>query len=168
MNDRFTVNAKEALQIAADSAYRLMHSYIGTEHLLIGLINAEGVASKVLEENGVDEGKIIDLINQLIAPNSNVEVLEAGSFTPRAKRIIDQSYREAIRLKSQSVGTEHLLISLLKESDCIAVRLMNTLGVNIQKLYIDLLTAIGQDRMLLRANILRIRIKRRENLVHRH
>ncbi len=145
MNDRFTVNAKEALQIAADSAYRLMHSYIGTEHLLIGLINSEGVASKVLEENGVDEGKIIDLINQLIAPNSNVEVLEAGSFTPRAKRIIDQSYREAIRLKSQSVGTEHLLISLLKESDCIAVRLMNTLGVNIQKLYIDLLTAIGQD-----------------------
>ncbi|WP_455718962.1 ATP-dependent Clp protease ATP-binding subunit, partial [Anaerosporobacter sp.] len=123
----------------------LMHSYIGTEHLLIGLIEVEGVASKVLEENGVDEGKIIDLVNQLIAPNSIVEVLEAGSFTPRAKRIIDQSYREAIRLKSQAVGTEHLLIALLKESDCIAVRLMNTLGVNIQKLYIDILTAIGQD-----------------------
>ncbi|WP_455714804.1 ATP-dependent Clp protease ATP-binding subunit [Anaerosporobacter sp.] len=145
MNDRFTANAKEALQVAADSAYRLMHSYIGTEHLLIGLIEVEGVASKVLEENGVDEGKIIDLVNQLIAPNSIVEVLEAGSFTPRAKRIIDQSYREAIRLKSQAVGTEHLLIALLKESDCIAVRLMNTLGVNIQKLYIDILTAIGQD-----------------------
>jgi ATP-dependent Clp protease ATP-binding subunit ClpC len=145
MNDRFTANAKEALQVAADAAYRLMHSYIGTEHLLIGLIEVEGVASKVLEENGVDEGKIIDLVNQLIAPNSIVEVLEAGSFTPRAKRIIDQSYREAIRLQSQSVGTEHLLIALLKESDCIAVRLMNTLGVNIQKIYIDLLTAIGQD-----------------------
>lgn len=145
MNDRFTANAKEALQVAADAAYRLMHSYIGTEHLLIGLIEVEGVASKVLEENGVDEGKIIDLVNQLIAPNTIVEVLEAGSFTPRAKRIIDQSYREAIRLQSQSVGTEHLLIALLKESDCIAVRLMNTLGVNIQKIYIDLLTAIGQD-----------------------
>ncbi len=145
MNDRFTANAKEALQVAADSAYRLMHSYIGTEHLLIGLIEVEGVASKVLEENGVDEGKIIDLVNQLIAPNSIVEVLEAGNFTPRAKRIIDQSYREALRLNSQTVGTEHLLIALLKESDCIAVRLMNTLGVNIQKLYIDTLTAIGQD-----------------------
>ncbi|WP_167955281.1 ATP-dependent Clp protease ATP-binding subunit [Anaerosporobacter faecicola] len=145
MNNRFTANAKEALQVAADSAYRLMHSYIGTEHLLIGLLKVDGVASKVLAENGVDEGKIIDLINQLIAPNTAVEVLEAGSFTPRAKRIIDQSNREAMRLKSQLVGTEHLLISLLKESDCIAVRLMNTLGVNMQKLYIDLLTAIGQD-----------------------
>lgn len=145
MNNRFTESAKEVLQVAADSAFRLMHSYIGTEHLLIGLLNVEGAASKVLEQNGVDEGKIIDLVNQLIAPNTTVEVLEAGSFTPRAKRIIDQSYHEAIRLKSQLVGTEHLLISLLKESDCIAVRLLNTLGVNIQKLYIDLLTTIGQD-----------------------
>ncbi|HEX3076101.1 MAG TPA: ATP-dependent Clp protease ATP-binding subunit [Lachnospiraceae bacterium] len=145
MNDKFTENAKEALEVAADSAYHLMHNYIGTEHLLLGLINVSGVASRVLEENGVTEEKIIELVNQLIAPNSNVEVVEAGSFTPRAKRILEQSYKEAARVKSQLVGTEHILIALIKESDCIAVRLLNTLGVNIQKLYIDIMTAIGQD-----------------------
>jgi ATPases with chaperone activity, ATP-binding subunit len=89
--------------------------------------------------------KVLDLVNQLIAPSSGVETLEGGSFTPRAKRILDQSQIEAARLKSQQAGTEHILIALMKEADCIAVRLLNTLGVNIQKVYIDLLAAAGAD-----------------------
>ncbi len=145
MNDRFTENAKEALALAKDVSYQLSHNYIGTEHLLIGLINAPGVAATVLEENGVEEEKMIALINQLISPDSTVNVYDVGDFTPRAKHIINQSTREAQRLKSQLAGTEHLLIALLKESDCVAVRLLNTLGVNVQKLYVDTLTAIGQD-----------------------
>lgn len=145
MNDRFTENARAALNTAAEAAYKLSHNYIGTEHLLIGLLSADGVAATVLGENGVEAEKIIELVNQLIAPNTGVGLMESGSFTPRAKRIIDQSYKEAVRLKSQLVGTEHLLIALIKESDCIAVRLLNTLGVNVQKLYVDILTAIGQD-----------------------
>lgn len=145
MNDKFTENAKAAITAASEVAYNLSHNYVGTEHLLIGLLEADGVASKVLEKNGVDKDKIIELVNQLIAPNSTTEVLEGDGFTPRSKRILDQSYREAIRLKAQLIGTEHILIALLKESDCIAVRLLNTLGINIQKLYIDLLTAIGAD-----------------------
>ncbi len=145
MNDKFTENAKSAINLAKEVAYRLSHNYIGTEHLLIGLMEVDGVASKVLEENGVNVEKVLELVNQLIAPNSGVEMMDAGSFTPRAKRILDQSYKEAARFKAQLVGTEHILIALIKETDCIAVRLLNTLGVNIQKVYIDILTATGVD-----------------------
>lgn len=145
MNNRFTESAKEVLNIATSVAYKMSHNYVGTEHLLIGLLGVNGVASRVLEENNIDEDKIIELVNQLIAPNSNLGLAEVEGFTPRAKRIIEQSNKEANRLKANMVGTEHILISLLKESDCIAVRLLNTLGVNVQKLYVDVLTAVGQD-----------------------
>lgn len=145
MQEKFTEDAKEALRIATDAAYRLSHNYIGTEHLLIGLIGASGVASRVLEEHGVEEDKIIELVNQLIAPNSNIEMVEMDNLTPRAKRIVLLAGKEATRLKSVKVGTEHLLMALIKESDCIAIRLLNTLGVNVQKLYVDILTAIGHD-----------------------
>ena len=145
MNDKFTENAKNAINLAKEVAYRLSHNYIGTEHLLIGLMEVDGVASRVLEENGVNVEKVLELVNQLIAPNSGVEMMDAGSFTPRSKRILDQSYKEAARFKAQLVGTEHILIALIKETDCIAVRLLNTLGVNVQKVYIDILTAMGID-----------------------
>lgn len=145
MYDKFTENAKNAINLAREVAYRLSHNYIGTEHLLIGLLEVEGVASKVLEENGVTVQKVLELVNQLIAPNNGVEMMDGGSFTPRSKRILDQSYKEAAKLKAQLVGTEHILIALIKESDCIAVRLLNTLGVNVQKVYIDILTASGID-----------------------
>lgn len=145
MYDRFTENAKSAVNLAREVAYRLSHNYIGTEHLLIGLMEVDGVASKVLEENGVNVEKVLELVNQLIAPNNGVEMIDAGSFTPRSKRILDQSYKEAAKFKASLVGTEHILIALLKESDCIAVRLLNTLGVNVQKVYIDILTASGVD-----------------------
>ncbi len=146
MKDRYTESAREALQYAIDTAYKLSHNYVGTEHLLIGLASTErGVASKVLEENGVEESRIIELVNQLIAPNNIAEASKGDDFTPRAKKIIDQSFKEAIKYKSSQVGTEHILIALLKEMDCVAVRLLNTLGINVQKLYIDILTAIGED-----------------------
>lgn len=145
MYDKFTENAKNAINLAKEVAYRLSHNYIGTEHLLIGLMEVDGVASKVLEENGVSVEKVLELVNQLIAPNNGVEMMDAGSFTPRSKRILDQSYKEAAKFKAQLVGTEHILLALIKETDCIAVRLLNTLGVNIQKVYIDILTASGVD-----------------------
>ncbi|MDF2487378.1 MAG: ATPase with chaperone, ATP-binding subunit [Herbinix sp.] len=145
MNEKFTENAKSAINLAREVAYRLSHNYIGTEHLLIGLMEVEGVASRILEENGVTVEKVLELVNQLIAPNNGVEMMDAGSFTPRSKRIMDQSYKEAAKFKAPLVGTEHILIALIKESDCIAVRLLNTLGVNVQKVYIDILTASGVD-----------------------
>ncbi len=145
MYDNFTNNALEAIQNAKEISYALSHNYIGTEHLLIGLLTAPGVAATVLLENGVDKEKLVDLIEQLIAPQGNISMMEQDNFTPRSARILDQSAREAVRLKAQKVGTEHILISLIKESDCIAVRLLNTLGVNVQKLYVDVMTAIGKD-----------------------
>ncbi|WFR56200.1 ATP-dependent Clp protease ATP-binding subunit [Anaerocolumna sp. AGMB13025] len=145
MNEKYTENARAAITYATEVAYKLSHNYVGTEHLLIGLLEADGVASKVLEKNGVDVDKVIELVNQLIAPNSTMETVEVDGFTPRAKRILDQSFKEAVRLKAQLVGTEHILIALIKESDCIAVRLLNTLGINVQKLYVDILTAVGAD-----------------------
>lgn len=145
MNEKYTENARTAITYATEVAYKLSHNYVGTEHLLIGLLEAEGVASKVLEKNGVDVDKVVELVNQLIAPNTTMETVEVDGFTPRSKRILDQSFKEAVRLKAQLVGTEHILIALIKESDCIAVRLLNTLGINVQKLYVDILTAIGAD-----------------------
>ncbi|HHU72035.1 MAG TPA: ATP-dependent Clp protease ATP-binding subunit [Clostridiales bacterium] len=145
MYDKFTDNAKNAINLAKESAYRLSHNYIGTEHLLMGLLQVEGVARKVLVENGVNIEKILELVNQLIAPSNGVDLIDAGNFTPRSKRILDQSHKEAAKLKASLVGTEHILIALIKESDCIAIRLLNTLGVNVQKVYIDILAASGVD-----------------------
>lgn len=145
MFENFTDHAKEAVENAAGIASELSHNYIGTEHLLIGLLSAPGVAGRVLEENGVEKERLLDLIQQLIAPATNVGTAERDNFTPRSQRILGQSYREARRLGSEAVGTEHILIALIKEADCIAVRLLNTLGVNVQKLYVDLMTAVGQD-----------------------
>ncbi|TAH70381.1 MAG: ATP-dependent Clp protease ATP-binding subunit [Anaerolineaceae bacterium] len=145
MNEKFTDNAKQAINFAREVAFRLTHNYIGTEHLLMGLLQVDGVASRVLGENGVTVEKVMELVNQLIAPSSGVEMMEGGSFTPRSKRILDQSHKEAAKFKSQEAGTEHILIALIRETDCIAVRLLNTLGVNIQKVYIDLLAAAGVD-----------------------
>ena len=145
MNYKFTENAAKVINYSQEVAGELQHNYVGTEHLLIGLLEAEGVAKAVLEKNGVTKDKIMELVRQLISSSSTMEAVGQGGFTPRSKRIIEQSLREAGRLKSQTIGTEHILLALLKETDCIAVRLINSLGVNIQKLYIDILTAVGAD-----------------------
>lgn len=145
MKDRFTENAREVIRIATDVAFRLSHSYIGTEHLLLGLIKADGVAAKILEANGVDEDKVLELVNQLISPNTPVRTLGHGTFTRRAGSILEQSSREAGKMNTEQIGSEHILIALLKENDCIAVRLLNTLGANLQKIYVDTLAASGID-----------------------
>lgn len=145
MNNKFTENAKNAINYAQEIAGQLSHNYVGTEHLLIGLLDAEGVAKAVLKKNGVEKNNVIELVKQIIAPNTTIEAVPASGFTPRTKRILDNSLREAMKLKSPTVGTEHILVALIKETDCIAVRLLNTLSVNIQKLYIDIITAIGGD-----------------------
>ena len=142
---KFTESANRAMGNAKEEAYKLSHNYVGTEHLLMGLVRADGLASKVLTEHGVTIEKLQELIKQIIAPSGNISTAEAGRFTPRAKRIIDNSLKEAAGLKSNLIGTEHILIALIKETDSIAVRLLNTLGVNVQKVYMDILSASGVD-----------------------
>lgn len=144
--ERYTPQAKEALSLAVGMAESLNHGYVGTEHLLIGLLQeGTGVAARVLEENGVEESKVVELVSQLISPNTSVQMAENAAYTPRARRVIENSYREAVRFKAAQIGTEHILIAILRERDCVASRLLNTMGISVQKLYIDLLAAMGED-----------------------
>ena len=142
----FTKKAEEALGLAAEAAGELGHNSVGTEHILLGLLRQRDcVASAVLIENGADEERIVAILEQLISQESNVNVAEPDSYTPRARRVLDQAAGEAVRFKAQLIGTEHILIAIIKENDSVALRLLNTIGVNIQKTYVDLLIAMGED-----------------------
>ena len=145
MIDRFTAKAREPINLAVQAAEELGHSYVGTEHLLIGLLEeGSGVAARVLSENGVKKEKVIGLVSQLISPDQTVRMEENG-YTPSARRVLENSYKEAVRFKARLIGTEHLLISIIRDNDCVASRLLNTIGISIQKLYIDVLAAMGED-----------------------
>ncbi len=145
MQKHFTKNAEKALSYAKKSAGLLGHNYVGTEHILLGLLKSKGVAADILAANNARADEIKELMEDFMAGSKTVLKDGDAEFTPRAKGVIDRSFGEAERLGSSSVGTEHLLISLLKESECIALRLLNTKGINIQRIYIDVLTAAGQD-----------------------
>ena len=141
----FTKKAEEALDLAAEAASELGHTSVGTEHILLGLLRqGDCVAGEVLMENGADEERIVAILEQLISQDG-VNVAEPNSYTPRARRVLDQAAREAVRFKAQLIGTEHILIAIIKESESVALRLLNTIGVNIQKTYVDLLIAMGED-----------------------
>ncbi len=146
MQYRFTQSAANAVRGAAEAASELGHNYIGTEHILIGLLReTDSIAASVLNENGVDESRVLDLVRQLISGGGTTAVDDVIDYTPRSRRILEISSREAMRFQASSIGTEHLLIALLRESDCVAVRLLTTMGVNIQKLYTDIISAMGVD-----------------------
>ena len=145
MQYRLTRQAERAVEYARDIAEELHHNYVGTEHLMLGLIRSvDGLASKILLQNDITEEQILRLIKQLIN-DGNVIVGEVVDYTPRARRVLERSSREAARLDHTQIGTEHLLIALLKEKDCIAIRLLNTLGANIQKIYSELLASMGMN-----------------------
>lgn len=145
MQYRLTRQAERAVTYARDIAEELHHNYVGTEHLMLGLIRSvDGLASKILLQNDITEEQILRLIKQLIN-DGDVIVGEVADYTPRARRVLECSSREAARLNQTQIGTEHLLIALLKEKDCIAIRLLNTLGVSIQKVYSELLAAMGMN-----------------------
>lgn len=143
---KYTNSAKKALSLANKCSTRLSHRYIGTEHLLYGLLKEQkGVAAMVLQDLGVDDVKLLELIEQLIAPDQEIIVLEKDGFTPSTMNVLEQASAEAERFQSIEIGTEHLLMAILKEKECAAVRLLNTLGVAPQKIYVDLLVAMGKD-----------------------
>ncbi len=146
MQERLTKKAKAAIEYAHETAVNLEHSYIGTEHLLVGLAMAEdSVAGIVLNNFKVTSDKLVDLIEQYIDPMRPIGLAEPDGFTPKAQALLEAAGREAARFKSKLVGTEHILIAILKETECAAPRLLNTLGVNFQKLYVEILIAMGQD-----------------------
>lgn len=154
MQSRFTDNAQTALTQAAKCAKSLKQGYVGTEHILMGLIReTNGVAAKVLADNGVDADRVMDMIQDLIAFEKGVALREQGVYSPRAEKVLAEAHRQAERFGQKETGTEHILLALIKEGENVAVRLLNTLGANVQKIYVDTLIAIGQDGNLYKEDL---------------
>ena len=143
--DRLTERAKIAINLAAEAALELGHNYVGTEHLLIGLIReGDGVAGKILEANQITDDKVIDRIAALIGTGE--PIMEGNpEATPRTKRVFEHSYVEARRLGHNYVGTEHLLIAILRESESIAVKILFDLDIYPQKLYNEIMRLLSDN-----------------------
>ena len=154
MQSQFTDKAQNALAQAARCARILKQGYIGTEHILVGLLKeTTGVAAKVLADNGVEIEQVMDMIRDLIAFENGVAVKDREGYSPRAARILEEAHHQAARFGQKQTGTEHLLLALIKEGENVAVRLLNTLGANVQKIYVDTLIAIGQDGNLYKEDL---------------
>lgn len=144
MTYKFTNRAEKAIQIANEIAANLGHDYIGTEHLLYGLVEeGTGIASKVLQNQGMTSDKILDEIEELIG-RSEEEIDEPMGFTPRTKRVIENAFLEAKKMGNEYIGTEHLLIGIMVEGDSVAVRIMMDLGINPQKLYNEIVKVLRE------------------------
>ena len=121
-------------------------NYVGTEHILAGLLReGSGVAAEVLAANNIELDKLLELINELVAPGDEVAVMDRDGETPRTQAVLERASEIAERFECDEIGTEHLLLSIIKEGDCAACRLLNTMGANPQKLFVDILGAMGED-----------------------
>ena len=156
MHLQFTPNAREALKAAERYAASLKQGYVGTEHLLAGLIKEQtGVAHRVLMANGLELERVLDMIKESIAFDNGISIKERGGYSPRAQAVLEEANGLAERYRQQQIGTEHLLMALIKEGDNVAVRLLNTMNINLQKLYSETLVAIGQDSNLYKEDLAR-------------
>ena len=150
----YTAKAKTALGLAASAARSMGQNYIGTEHILLGLIRQQtGMAAQALLVNGVDETKLVDLIMELIAPTGHLELKEREGYSPRAQQVIGLAFQIAEQYHASAVGTEHILMALIREGSNVAVRILSTMGVSLQKLYIDLLVSMGKDGNLYKEDL---------------
>ena len=150
----YTAKAKTALGLAASAARSMGQNYIGTEHILLGLIRQQtGMAAQALLGNGVDETKLVDLIMELIAPTGHLELKEREGYSPRAQQVIGLAFQIAEQYHASAVGTEHILMALIREGSNVAVRILSTMGVSLQKLYIDLLVSMGKDGNLYKEDL---------------
>ena len=146
MKELYTDKAKQVLKYAKKISRSLGHSYTGTEHILLGLIRQkESLAGIVLEGFKVDEPKVLDYIDQLIAPVELTTLEQASEYTPRAEKILEDARSEADRFHKKKIGTEHLLIAILKDFECIAAKLLKTLGVNARDVYMEVLNSMGEE-----------------------
>ena len=146
MHKQYTPQAGKALELAAKLSKKLQHNYVGTEHILAGLLQeGTGVAAKVLTESHLEEKKLVELIEELISPGERTLLLDADGYSPRTQRMLATAEKEAEHFSSEEIGTEHLLLAIMKENESAAVRLLNTMSVNLQKLYVDLLVAMGEE-----------------------
>lgn len=154
MQPQFTEKAKTALLLAEKTAASLRQGYVGTEHILAGLLKeGTGVAAKVLTENGVEETQLLEMIKELITPDTGVLAKDRDGYSPRAIKVLEEAYRQTERFETERTGTEHILLALIKEGENVAIRLLNTLGISLQKVYVDTLIAMGQDGALYKEDL---------------
>lgn len=141
----YTEKAEQALKLAKKASVQLEHPYTGTEHILLGLLKeGSGAAGQVLLGAGVTEQGLVDMIRQLIAPEGGIALKENREFTPRARKILDDAAAEAKRFHEELVGTEHILIAILKDGECVGSRLLNTMNIRLRDLYTELVTSMGE------------------------
>ena len=145
MMGRFTEKAQQVINRSKEIAHEIGHTYVGTEHLLLALLEGnEGVAATVLINQGITYKLIHDQVRDMIAQNVS-QVAEPEGFTPRVRKILEMSLKEAVYMNTNLIGTEHILIALLKEQDCMAARLIEVVGGSKQKIYNDILRTIGKE-----------------------
>ncbi|MBM6970564.1 ATP-dependent Clp protease ATP-binding subunit [Mordavella massiliensis] len=142
----YTRQANEVLKKAEKTARDMNHPYIGTEHLLIGLREVyTGVAGQILDANRVDEERILTVMEELVSPVGDTSAVRNPGISPRLAYILEDSEAEAKRFRCDEIGTEHLLLALLRDVDCVACRILLTLNINIQKVYQEILEVLGAD-----------------------
>ena len=152
----YTDKAKKALNYANRLSRSSGCNYVGTEHILAGLLKeGTGVAAEVLTANNVELEALLKLIDELVAAGEEVTVADRDGYSPRTQMVLDRAREMADRFDSERIGTEHLLLAIIKEGDCAAFRLLNTMGANPQKLFVDILAAMGEDPAQYREEIQR-------------
>ncbi len=145
-HDKFTERARKVLSLAQEEAQRFQHDYIGTEHLLLGLVReGEGVAAKVLSNLGVELKEVRNAVEAMIGRGDPIVLGELG-LTPRAKKVIELAVDEARRLNHHYIGTEHLLLGLMREGESIAAEALQSLGVNLEKVRTETIRVLNQQK----------------------
>ena len=152
----YTDKAKKAMNYANRLSKSMNCNYVGSEHILAGLLKeGTGVAAEVLTANNIELDNLLQLIQDLVSAGEEIDVLDRDGYTPRTQAILDRASETAERFGCEEIGTEHLLLAIMKEGDCAACRLLNTMGASIQKLFIDILGAMGEDPAKFRDEIQR-------------
>ena len=143
MRLEYTEQAREVLVVMEETAHQMKYSYIGTEHLLYGMLSCPWVTAwKILAENGADESFVLKYLEQNSGSKKTARKL---AYSDKLTQLLEQSEKEADRLRNEKIGTEHILLAILKSVDTLAIKLLNSMAVNLQKTFVDTLTALGMD-----------------------
>lgn len=165
----FTGKAYRALMLAEQCARSLHQSYVGSEHILVGLLReGTGVAARVLLDNGVNEQDVIELICDFVAPDNILQLKEKKGYSVRAMAVLDESRELAYKYHSQQIGTEHILMGIIRNGENVAARLLNTMGISMQKIYVDILIAMGEDESQIKEDFSKRKKKKETSLLKQY
>ena len=151
---KYTEQAQAALRIAKEAAREMQQNYVGTEHLLLGLVKEEnGTAGRVLAEMGVEESALRSYIDKFISAQGNLAVDSPVEFSKRAEQVLENAGYEMEYFHEEEIGTEHILIAMIRETECVGIRLLHTMGINLQKLYAEVRIAMGADQVQIKEEL---------------